>query len=409
MGNNEEEIDNTLHVRMFGNFSMTWNNRLIVGGGKSSETQFAYLMQLLLHHRENGVSRDYLERFLFEDRDIRDLHHATRSVIYNAKKKLKTSGLPDINYIEQDKGIFRWTDQIPVIEDAWELDRLFKEAEEQEDPERELELYLEASHCYTGEFLESQMSVVWVAQEARRYRGIFCACVERAVELLRESQDYLQMEKLGLYAARVLPLADWETVTMEALVALGREEEAGRLYDDTVEMYFQEQGLRPSERLMELFGKLGTQMGHHYEILDSIQERLIEGKEELPGGYFCSYPVFQGIYQMIGRIMERGGQSVYLMLCTIVDSKGNPMRDGPILEELSERLEEAIGSSVRRSDVINRYGKGQYLVLLMNITQENCRILQKRINDHFLVGRQRTGIQYHVNSVVCTSAGERIL
>ncbi len=112
---------------------------------------------------------------------------------------------------------------------------------------------------------------------------------------------------------------------------------------------------------------------------------------------------------MIGRIMERGGQSVYLMLCTIVDSKGNPMRDGPILEELSERLEEAIGSSVRRSDVINRYGKGQYLVLLMNITQENCRILQKRINDHFLVGRQRTGIQYHVNSVVCTSAGERIL
>ena len=45
----------------------------------------------------------------------------------------------------------------------------------------------------------------------------------------------------------------------------------------------------------------------------------------------------------------------------------------------------------------------------MNITQENCRILQKRINDHFLVGRQRTGIQYHVNSVVCTSAGERIL
>lgn len=160
---------------------------------------------------------------------------------------------------------------------------------------------------------------------------------------------------------------------------------------------------------MELFGKLGTQMGHHYEILDSIQERLIEGKEELPGGYFCSYPVFQGIYQMIGRIMERGGQSVYLMLCTIVDSKGNPMRDGPILEELSERLEEAIGSSVRRSDVINRYGKGQYLVLLMNITQENCRILQKRINDHFLVGRQRTGIQYHVNSVVCTSAGERIL
>ena len=64
---------------------------------------------------------------------------------------------------------------------------------------------------------------------------------------------------------------------------------------------------------------------------------------------------------------------------------------------------------MRRSDAVNKYGRGQYLVLLLNTTRENCRVLQKRINDHFLVGRQRTGIHYHVNSVVWTSAGERIL
>ncbi len=398
----------TLYVQMFGNFSMTWNGKLLIGGTKSSETQFAWLMQLLLHNRKNGISRSRLEEILFEDRDISDLRHAARSVIYNAKKKLRAAGLPDVNYIIQRDGVYYWTEEIPVIEDAAELERLYGEAENEEDPEKRQKLYLEACYAYTGEFLEVQTGVVWAAQEARRYRGLFCSCVEKAVELLRIHQDYLQMQELGLYAARINPLADWETVTMEALISLGRDEEARKFYDDTVELYFQEQGLRPSGRLMELLNKLGAQIGHHYAVLDDIQAKLAED-EESSGGYICSYPVFQGIYRMIERIMERGGQSVYLMLCTVVDSKGNPMKDGTMLEELSERLGEAIQQSVRRGDAINKYGKGQYLVLMLNTTRENCKILQRRINYRFIVGRQRTGIQYYVNSVICTPDRERIV
>ena len=128
--------------------------------------------------------------------------------------------------------------------------------------------------------MEVQTGVVWAAQEARRYRGLFCACVEKAVELLRINQDYIQMQELGLYAARINPLADWETVTMEALISLGRDEEARKFYDDTVELYFQEQGLRPSGQLMELLNKLGAQIGHHYAVLDDIQARLAEEGED---------------------------------------------------------------------------------------------------------------------------------
>ena len=38
-------------------------------------------------------------------------------------------------------------------------------------------------------------------------------------------------------------------------------------------------------------------------------------------------------------------------------------------------------------------------MLLVNTTRENCRVIQKRINERFIVGRQRTVIQYYVNSV----------
>ena len=394
-----------LQVQMFGGFSLSWGGKLVSGSKKTSESQFNYLMQLLLHHGENGVSRDMLERVLFEDRDIQDIHHAARSVIYNAKRKLRAAGLPDVNYIEQRKGICYWNPQVPVKEDAAEFERLYRQAEEASDREEKVKLYMEACHLYTGEFLPQQTGVVWVAQEAKRYRALFCSCVERAVRQLRLTQDFPQMEELGIYATAINPLSDWETVTMEALVAMGRYEDARRLYDDTVDLYFQEQGLRPSSRMMELFEKLGTQMEHQYDALDDIQRKLSEGQADCGGGYLCAYPVFQGIYRMVTRMLERGGQSVYLMLCMVVDSKGNPMRDGQMLEELAGRLEEAIRDSVRHSDAISRYGKGQYLVLLMNTTRESCGVIQKRINCRFLIGRQRTGIQYYVNSVICHPHG----
>ena len=397
-----------LQVQMFGGFSLSWDGKLVAGSRKSSESQFNYLMQLLLHYGENGVSRDMLERVLFEDRDIQDTHHASRSVIYNAKRRLKAAGLPDANYIEQRRGIYYWNPQVPVREDAAEFERLCRKAEETADPEQKLRLYLEACYCYTGEFLPQQTGIVWVAQEAKRYRAMFCSCLERTVELLRQAKNYLQMEELGIYAAAISPLSDWETVTMEALVSMGRYDDARRLYDDTVDLYFQEQGLRPSPRMMELFNKLGIQMEHQHDALDEIQKKLSEGTGNGCGGYLCTYPVFQGVYRMVERMMERGGQSVYLMLCMVVDSKGNPMKEGNALEELTQRLGEAIQQSVRHSDSVCRYGKGQYLVLLVNTTRENCGIIQRRINYHFIIGRQRTGIQYYVNSVVCTADSGRI-
>ena len=270
-----------------------------------------------------------------------------------------------------------------------------------------MQLYVDACYCYRGEFLPMHAGVLWVAQEAKRYRGMFCVCMEKAVSLLKESGNFMQMEELGTYAAKIYPLSDWEVVSMEALVALGRYEDARKLYDNTADLYLKEQGLRPSEQMMELFHKLGERMEHRHGALDDIQAKLMEDENGNPGGYLCSYPVFQGIYRMIGRMMERGGQAVYLMLCTIIDGKGNPLEEGAMLEELTQRLEDSILHSVRRSDTVSRYGKGEYLVLLVNTTREDCSIVQERINYRFVVGRQRTGIQYYVNSVVCSPDNAR--
>ena len=157
--------ENVLYVRMLGGFSVQWNGKLIAGGSKANGSQFAYLLQIMIHNRDRGVSRDKLEELLFEDRDMSNIHHALQSVIYNAKKKLEQAGLPPVNYIEQKKGVFFWTGEIPLVEDAADFEELCRKAESAEDENERIALYLDACHWYSGEFLP-----MWPPSSGRRTR-----------------------------------------------------------------------------------------------------------------------------------------------------------------------------------------------------------------------------------------------
>ncbi len=398
MSEKRKEKRPVLNASLFGTFSMTYNGKLITGKAKSTENQFNYLMQLMLHQGKEGVSKNLLISTLFAGRDLNNPNHAVHSVMYNAKKRLQSFGLPDVNYFVQKEGMYYWTDEIPVEEDVREFESLLKEAEEETDNHRKIELLRQAIYLYTGDFLESQLSVVWVAKENWRYRKLFAEAVEKLSELLEEEKMNSELEKLGKYASKVQPFSNWETLTMKAYVSGGEIDKAYRLFEDTSEQYLFSQGIKPSEKMYDQISRMGQHFEHSAGTLQEIQEHL-EEDEFVSGGYNCSYPVFLGIYRAINRITERSGQMVYLMLCTIVDTKGNVLVKGSKLEELSIRLEEAIRTTIRRSDVMNRYGKGQYLVLLMNTTIENCQIIQKRIDEKFMVNRQRISVKYYVNAI----------
>lgn len=413
----EDLKKNILVVTTFGGFSMTYNGKSIEGR-KNGNSQFAALMQMLVHYKNKGVKREQLEDVLFGERDVDDIHHALQSVIYNAKVKLKNSGLPkDINYIEIVDGVVYWTEEVPIWEDAAEFDKLYRhvdaldkklaekpEGSTDEEVQKELKLLDQILMLYKGEFLPSGTLNLWIASENQRYEMLMKECVDKTANLLRLKNDYEKLENLGRYISKLQPYGEWESLTMEALVVLGRYDEARNLYADTVERYFDDRGLRPSGNLMKSLESLGNQVVHSYEVLDEIQLKLMEQKEkpeeEGHKAYLCSYPTFRGIYQHLARMLDRSGQSIYLMSCNIVDSKGNPMKESPILDELAGRLQDTLLKSLRKSDVVNRYGRGQFLVLLINTTREDCDNVQKRIDRHFLTSRQRTGIRYHVNPLL---------
>ena len=82
-----------LQVKTFGSFSMMYDGKSLFGR-KVGETQFASMMQMLIHERKKGVSRDRLEQELFGEREVENVHHALQSVIQRKEEtgKSRTSG-----------------------------------------------------------------------------------------------------------------------------------------------------------------------------------------------------------------------------------------------------------------------------------------------------------------------------
>ena len=397
----QEEL-NVLIVNMFGGFSLRYNGKEISLGSMSG-LQMVQFLQLLLHYRDKGVSRDLAKSVLFGDRDVDDVSHSIRNIIYNMRKRLREIGLPESQYVIKRGGVYYWTDEIPVKEDASEFEEAFDRAMETEDDGERISALANACYKYKGKFLFGNDSAVWIVQEGERYREMFSDCVYELTDLLREEHKYKMMQEIGLYATKVDPFSEWEIVTLEALSGLGKFDKTESFYRQTVDAYSAEYGGRTNSYVREFVNRMGLKLVVDSESLEEIQKKIGSGGNIDPNGYYCSLPVFQEIYRVTERMMERSGDRIFLMLCTILDSKGNPMREGPRLEELSNRLRDTIVTTVRRTDTVTRYGKGQYLVLLINITYEDCFTVSKRINAKFIRNGQRTRVSYSVNNVIVSA------
>ena len=68
-----------------------------------------------------------------------------------------------------------------------------------------------------------------------------------------------------------------------------------------------------------------------------------------------------------------------MMLCTIVDYEGKPIRNSEKLKNRSQALYEAIRQTLRQGDTFTRYSNTQYLILLVGTSQEDCDVIYRRI------------------------------
>ena len=111
------EATTTLYVQLLGKFAMYYGGSK-VQVGKNQTTKALQLLQLLLYMGSDGISRAQLLENLFGRDADGDVANNLRVTVYNLRKMLVASGLPDENYIRVEGGKYRFVSSFPVNIDS---------------------------------------------------------------------------------------------------------------------------------------------------------------------------------------------------------------------------------------------------------------------------------------------------
>lgn len=379
-----------LKVHTFGSLEITYGDTPILLG-KHNVTKAMRLLVILLYSGKQGIARNKLLTELFENEELSNAANSLRVTSHRLKKTLAEAGFPEYEYISTKGGYYYWDCPMEVQIDAKRFEEFVEKARNTENEEEKANLYKRACDLYRGEFLAKMSAEEWVIMESIRLKKLFTEATSALTEYLMQVRDYEEALHYVENACAIYPFDEWQSLQMDCYISMNRYKDAMQVYEQTAKLLLEELGTHPSDRMMEQFKAMSQHISSRPQIIDEIQEGLKEDTME-QGAFYCSLPSFRDGYRIIRRGMERNGQSVFLLVCTIIDGKGRPMEASKKLDVMSEELFNAIHSSLRRCDSFAKYNQGQYLVMLMGTNQENCQIVIDRISKNFSK-EHRTWIQ----------------
>ena len=305
---------------MFGGFVLRHNGEPLKLE-RNNVTRSMQVLQMLLFHGEEGVPKDVLMDQLFGYEDgVTNPANNLKVTISNLRRILKQVGLEDTTVVFKAGSYYLITSE-EITVDSFQFHQQAELALAAQGEER-VELLEAACNLYNGDFLPHLAGCDWAMVAAVHYKEEYAACVHALCEELRQRQDWQQMLRVSTRASGLCPQEDWDILRIQSLLAMQRYQEAKEVYEETANRMLDEFGVKPSERLNECMRQLETVLPSSKASLEQLQEVLKE-EDVSRGAYYCPFPSFIDTYRTVSRMLERSGQSAYLMMCWITDKHGH--------------------------------------------------------------------------------------
>lgn len=366
-----------LQVRMLGDFSMIYHGQPLPLKN-SLATKAMGVLQLLLYRGENGMAREALVDALFFDDSSADPLNNLKVTVSNLRRILRKAGLPPEVTVRAKNKRYYFAAPGPVWLDVEVFEHWLDKASITEDEDEKLNCLLEAEKLYAGDFLPHLAGVDWATVAAAHYRQRYFDCVQQLADILKKRERWDELLTIATRAAALNHLEEWQCLRIDCLMKTGQYQKAKEVYDQVVRDLDEDFAAKPSDALVQRFHQLSragvVNQETVYEVIDQLQE---DGPVQ--GAYYCSYPSFIDVYRTCSRMLERTGQSAYLLLYWLTDSHGQILEDAQKASQAAPKLKSSISHSLRRGDVFTQYGRDRFLVLLMGTNQENCELVNQRI------------------------------
>ena len=368
----DDEIE--LRIEMLGGFVIADDSNRITEQEKRS-SKIWKLLEFLVINRHKAVSQDELIDVFFDSDFVGNPGSSVRTLVYRARSLLANGGLPFADdVILSSGGGYAWNNNVHCTVDAEEFEALCKEAGSVTEKEKRLELLLQATALYRGDFLPNASSEIWVMPLTRWYRSLYFNCVHDALTLLNEAGRDDEAEEL---CVKALCMDPFDEIVLEyhlrSLLALGKNTEALNEYKRMETMFYDELGVEFSDNLRSLYNTIlqSSEQTKGLSLDATLKEWLNDA--DYPGAYYCDLSVFKVMYQIEARSASRSGRATYIVR---FDTKHDPLaKDGGVIKHLGN----VIAETLRKGDLYTRASPSQYMLMLHKLTYENCTMLVDRI------------------------------
>ena len=380
--------ENKLQINMLGEFIVTMDGER-VSIGKNAGTKFLRFLQLLLLSGHNGVPREEIVEAVFVGDTLANVSNSFNNLVYQTRKQLAASNLPVPLEIRKENERYYLEAPCPIVLEAETFRDAAEDAlaaAEQHTPDAEIRLRA-ALTLYTGDLLPDVTEVACLIRERDRYRSLFVRAVKCLAGLLSEEGQGDTLTALYEGALRVTSDEGGEISSslIQALIAIGDTRSALKHYNKAVHA-FQSQGKgRIPDRLEACAAKLSEtaelagSIDLREELLDVVNTDAVESDDEKDGAFYCNYPSFIDTVKLYRRNLSRDDRPVTLMLMTLADYEGKPIRMEKKREVFAGDLSAAIHESLRVGDIFTRHDETGFLVLLPAADEQNAIMISERI------------------------------
>jgi hypothetical protein len=162
------------------------------------------------------------------------------------------------------------------------------------------------------------------------------------------------------------------------MVRQQKQAQALNHYSFVTNLFFRELGVNPSKAMRAIYRDIVRTVHDVEADIGNIKEELKESGDS-GGAFYCEYEVFRNLYRLEARTAARTGQSIFISLLTVDSDGPDETRDLKLQSKVMDGLYDIIQSSLRKGDVFSRFSASQYVLMLPNLTFENCEMVMARI------------------------------
>lgn len=408
---NKSQINDRLEIFTLGHFLVRRGEQLFTEDAGRSR-QLWKLFKYLFTYRGRATHPEMLMEALYHEEEPKDPDRTLRNLVYRLRRLLANGLSPGVDpqYIVLSQGLYSFNPSSNYWLDAEEFMLMCCRAGKisQKEPHEAINLYQMALSLYQGDYLPENLYDDWVITMRDYYHRVYLESVDELILLLKKAGRYSEVRDVCEKAFLIEPLQEGLHIHfIKSLIEEGKTSLAKTHYNYASSLLYREAGLKPSAEMRELYRRITCEAER--ELQEKIQllpgERL-SSVEETGGPFFFDPQTFLKLSRLEELRAERSEQTAFWGCLTL----GHPdyaWSDSHEMEETMGLLGDLLKKNLRKGDIICRWNKNQYYLMLMTCTgQEQAERALERIKNYFLLSNSFYGVALHHTTGPLTTAGE---